>query len=208
MLAGADVEAASSDDAVAQFEGVSVQAPRGRFEIEMHLQHLSLVGLNQEFKVGVGGCGKGSIAWFRRCFLTVAPSGQYIDLCTEALLPLLLDLLYLQVILFHRARVLPAQDPPSPGKESEERILPGALLTLFVPFPAANSGPLLVHRARLCAAQVQHPAHHGGPVPGPAHPQGPDLLPARPLPVPQRRGGHGESGFLLPFAFLGHACVS
>lgn len=57
ILAGADVEAASSDDAVCTFEVVSVQAPRGRFDIEMHLHFLTLVGQSQEFKVSLHACG-------------------------------------------------------------------------------------------------------------------------------------------------------
>ena len=50
MLASADVEAASADDAVCSFGEVSVQAPRGRFEVEFHLAFLKLMGQSQDFK--------------------------------------------------------------------------------------------------------------------------------------------------------------
>lgn len=39
-----DAEAASSESAVCVFSEVGVQAPRGRFEIEMHLSYLAMSG--------------------------------------------------------------------------------------------------------------------------------------------------------------------
>lgn len=44
LLPHVDTEAASTDEAVCIFSEVGVMAPRGRFEIEMHLSYLTLTG--------------------------------------------------------------------------------------------------------------------------------------------------------------------
>lgn len=51
VLVHSDTGAASSDDAVCVFDEVAVLAPRGRFEVEMHLGFLKLAGQTQDFKI-------------------------------------------------------------------------------------------------------------------------------------------------------------
>ena len=54
VLQHTEAAATASDDAVVIFGDVAVLAPRGRFEVEMHLGFLSLVG-----QVCVGGKRRG-----------------------------------------------------------------------------------------------------------------------------------------------------
>lgn len=51
VLQHTDTGAATSDDAVAIFDDVAVLAPRGRFEVEMHMAFLKLGGQSQDFKI-------------------------------------------------------------------------------------------------------------------------------------------------------------
>mmetsp|Transcript_4974 Transcript_4974/g.10722 ORF Transcript_4974/g.10722 Transcript_4974/m.10722 type:complete len:694 (-) Transcript_4974:634-2715(-) len=51
VLQHTDAGAATTDDAVCIFGDVAVLAPRGRFEVQMHLGFLSLVGQTQDFKI-------------------------------------------------------------------------------------------------------------------------------------------------------------
>lgn len=55
VLAHTDAGAASTDTATAAFGDVHVLAPRGRFEVEMFLQHLTLSGQTQVGRLGLGG---------------------------------------------------------------------------------------------------------------------------------------------------------
>eukprot|EP00198_Chlamydomonas_reinhardtii_P000242 XP_001689577.1 high mobility group protein [Chlamydomonas reinhardtii] len=51
LLPHADTEAAAADEPVCVFSEVGIVAPRGRFEVEMHLGYLQLGGQSQDFKV-------------------------------------------------------------------------------------------------------------------------------------------------------------
>ncbi|KAL6756819.1 hypothetical protein V8C86DRAFT_1789455 [Haematococcus lacustris] len=51
VLPHVDMAAPGSDDMCASFSDVHVLAPRGRFEVEMYLGSLTLVGQTQEFKI-------------------------------------------------------------------------------------------------------------------------------------------------------------
>ncbi|GIL44113.1 hypothetical protein Vafri_1648 [Volvox africanus] len=51
LLPHADTEAAAADEPVCVFSEVGILAPRGRFDIEMHLGYLQLGGQSQDFKV-------------------------------------------------------------------------------------------------------------------------------------------------------------
>uniref|UniRef100_A0A7S0WQ82 FACT complex subunit SSRP1 n=1 Tax=Chlamydomonas leiostraca TaxID=1034604 RepID=A0A7S0WQ82_9CHLO len=51
VLVHTDTGAASTDDPTATFSDVHVLAPRGRFEVEMFLGHLTLGGQTQDFKI-------------------------------------------------------------------------------------------------------------------------------------------------------------
>lgn len=44
LLQHTDAGASTSDDAVITFHNVASLAPRGRFQVEMHLSYLQLVG--------------------------------------------------------------------------------------------------------------------------------------------------------------------
>eukprot|EP00873_Tetraselmis_striata_P034655 jgi/Tetstr1/454919/TSEL_041782.t1 len=51
ILAKTDAGAVTSADAIVTFNEVQVQAPRGRFDVEMHASFLKLCGQSQEFRV-------------------------------------------------------------------------------------------------------------------------------------------------------------
>ncbi|GAX76261.1 hypothetical protein CEUSTIGMA_g3705.t1 [Chlamydomonas eustigma] len=51
VLLHTDIGAASTDDSVCVFGDVAILNPRGRFEVELHLSFLSLVGQAQDFKI-------------------------------------------------------------------------------------------------------------------------------------------------------------
>ncbi len=50
-----DTGATSTDSAAASFSDVHILAPRGRFEVEMMLSHMQLVGQAQDFKIRCAG---------------------------------------------------------------------------------------------------------------------------------------------------------
>lgn len=54
VLQHTDTGAAATDEAVCMFGDVAILNPRGRFEIELHLSFLSMVGQTQDFKIRYG----------------------------------------------------------------------------------------------------------------------------------------------------------
>lgn len=51
LLQHTDAGASTSDEAVCHFEDVAILAPRGRFNVEMHLSFIKLIGQTQDFKI-------------------------------------------------------------------------------------------------------------------------------------------------------------
>eukprot|EP00878_Enallax_costatus_P023141 GHUV01024603.1.p1 GENE.GHUV01024603.1~~GHUV01024603.1.p1 ORF type:complete len:609 (+),score=227.34 GHUV01024603.1:931-2757(+) len=58
LLHHTDAGASTSDDAVITFHNVASLAPRGRFQVEMHLSYLQLVGQTQDFKIRYTSIGR------------------------------------------------------------------------------------------------------------------------------------------------------
>lgn len=64
LLPHADTETAAMDEPVCVFAEVGIVAPRGRFDIEMHLGYLQLGG---QVRIGGGGDGPGGVGGWVGC---------------------------------------------------------------------------------------------------------------------------------------------
>jgi hypothetical protein len=56
VLALTDAGGAAAEEAVCALDDVAILAPRGRFNVEMHLGFLKLSGQTQEFKIRCAAC--------------------------------------------------------------------------------------------------------------------------------------------------------
>lgn len=157
---------AATGDAVATFDQVGVLVPRGRFDIEMYMASLKLVGQVSRYAQRHQWRGREGWAGPRAGL----PPGLCMPRCS-ARMP--------------RSGRCPRGRPLLKSRRGSLR--PSAPLHAGAGLPH----PLRLDPARLPAAQDQRAADAGGHLAGPAHPQGQHLLPPHPLPGGVSGGGQG-----------------